>query len=345
MPDDEQTRDAVRADGGGARTPIEQRDLAEEVTAVELRDVVATAVEDADVAVEHDEELVTDAPLLGEDLVQPDFDLVGQLTQSLELPLVHAREERNPAKVFELLVTCHWAEFTESSKGSIGRLGLRPGILMPHAVPSTEPVIRPPPETPGDPPPLVPGLPSDRRRWLVEVIQVVVISALLYAIVTGFVAAPYRVELGSMQPGLLPGDHLLVDQLTPRWNPYERGDIVVFDPPPPHDADEIPFVKRVIGVAGDTVRIENGRIWVTASGGVPTPLDEPYLADGPTLPQGDGARDAWEVADGEVFLLGDNRGASVDSRTFGPVAVARVIGRAWLRYLPLSRVEFVRPGD
>lgn len=206
-------------------------------------------------------------------------------------------------------------------------------------------MIRPPPEPSRDREPIIPGLPNDRRRWLVEVVQVVIVAALLYGVVNEFVARPVRVELGSMEPGLMPGDNLLVDLLTPRWDPYARGEIIVFDPPPPHDADGVPYVKRVIGLPGDTVRLESGRIWVAPAGGVARPLDEPYAVGGPTLPQGDGPTVSWEVPEGGLFVLGDNRGASVDSRTFGPIRLDRVIGRAWVRYLPPSRIGILDSGD
>jgi len=206
-------------------------------------------------------------------------------------------------------------------------------------------LIRPPPERPRDLDPIIPGLPANRRRWLIEIVQVVIIAALLYAAISGFVARPFRVELVSMQPALVPDDNLLVDLLTPRWDPYARGEIVVLHPPSPHDRDGIPYVKRVVALAGDTVRIENGLVWVAAAGGVIQPLDEPYAAGGPTLPQGDGATISWEVPEGHLFVLGDNRGASVDSRTFGAVPLDRVIGRAWVRYLPLSRIGVLGSGD
>jgi len=200
-------------------------------------------------------------------------------------------------------------------------------------------VIHPPPDPPRAPEPLIPGLPHQPRRWVVEVVQSVLLAALLFALISSFVAQPVQVELTSMEPTLEPGDHLLVDKLTPRWDAYDRGDIVVFDAPPPYDADGVPYVKRVVALPGETVSIENGAIFVAAPGGAPVRLDEPYLdGAGPTLPRGVSGDTTWRVPDDAVFVLGDNRGGSVDSRTFGTLALDRVLGRAWLRYLPIDRI-------
>jgi len=152
-------------------------------------------------------------------------------------------------------------------------------------------VIHPPPERPSAPEPLVPGLPRHPRGWAVEGLQSILLAALLFAVINNFVAQPVQVELSSMEPTLAPGDRLLVDKLTPRWDPYRRGDVVVFDAPPPYDADGVPYVKRVIGLPGETVLLENGAIFIAAPGGAPVRLDEPYLdGAGPTLPRGTPAK-------------------------------------------------------
>ncbi len=207
-------------------------------------------------------------------------------------------------------------------------------------------MIHPPPEQTRPLEPLVPGLPADLRRWAVEVVQVVLLTALLYLVVTSFVTRPYEVEMSSMEPALVPGDHILLDRLSLGWSDPERGDIVVFDAPDGFDADGIPYIKRVIALPGETVELLNGRIWVTPHGGPPAPLEEPYAAgSGPTLPQGAAGASSWTVPSGSVFVLGDNRPNSVDSRTFGPIPQERIIGRALLRYLPLDRVALLSGED
>jgi signal peptidase I len=207
-------------------------------------------------------------------------------------------------------------------------------------------VIHPPPPPPPAPEPLVPGLPRHPRRWAVEVLQSVLLAALLFAVINSFVVQPVQVELSSMEPALAPGDRLLVDKLTPRWDALDRGDIVVFAAPPPHDAEGVPYVKRVIGLPGETVTIENGAIFIAGPDGAPVRLDEPYLAGaGPTLARGASGDTIWRVPEDTIFVLGDNRGSSIDSRVFGPISRDRVIGRAWLRYLPIDRITVLGVPD
>lgn len=167
----------------------------------------------------------------------------------------------------------------------------------------------------------------------IETAITVILAVGLYLVIQTFLVGTYRVEQVSMLPTLRQGQHLLVDKLTPRFDPYSRGDIVVFHAPGT-SADSVPYIKRVIGVAGDHVVLRDGEVYVNG-----VTLIEPYLSnDGPgegaTMPL-DGTRE-WYVPAGDVFVLGDHRAASVDSRRFGPVPVDRVIGRAWIRFWPLD---------
>jgi signal peptidase I len=171
---------------------------------------------------------------------------------------------------------------------------------------------------------------------LFEVVETLVLTVLIFLGIQTFVAQPYRVQQGSMETTLLPDQYVLVDKLTPRWAPYERGDIVVFDPPETWaSGGGVPFIKRVIGVAGDTVEIRDGKVFVND-----VELDEPYLykANGvaePTEPQPGGGTE-WLIPDGQLLVMGDHRNNSADSRSFGPIEVADVVGRAWLRYWPFD---------
>lgn len=167
------------------------------------------------------------------------------------------------------------------------------------------------------------------RNAVVEIGTTVVLAVAIYLIVQTFVVQTYQVHQQSMVPSLLPGQHLLVDKLTPRFDDYSRGDVVVFHPPE-SEADATPFIKRIIGVAGDRVEIRQGDVIVNG-----TVLDEPYLSrNGPTV--ANCGESSWSVPDGDLFLMGDNRTSSSDSRCFGPVQTDQVIGRAWLRFWPLD---------
>ena len=186
---------------------------------------------------------------------------------------------------------------------------------------------------------------------LFEIVETLVLTLVIFFVIQTFVAQPYQVKQLSMEHTLEPNQYVLVDKITPRFDAYNRGDIIVFEPPPGFREDGTPFIKRIIGVAGDTVEIrEDGIVYVNGD-----PLDEPYIyADGaepdPTTTQG---QDTWLIPDGEIFVLGDHRSASADSRVFGSIATDTVIGRAWLRYwpidtfgvLPTPAYDNVGPGD
>ena len=177
-----------------------------------------------------------------------------------------------------------------------------------------------------------------RLGCLFEILETLVLTLIIFLVIQNFVAQPYRVEQGSMEHTLEPDQYVLVDKLTPRLEPYQRGDVVVFAPPAGFErAGGAPFIKRVIGVAGDKVEIKGGEVFVDGKA-----LIEPYLfADvpgqppEPTAPGGSG-KATWTVATGELFVLGDHRAVSEDSRSFGTIPVSSVVGRAWLRYWPIN---------
>ena len=172
---------------------------------------------------------------------------------------------------------------------------------------------------------------------LFEIVETLVLTLIIFVVIQNFVAQPYKVQQQSMERTLEPEQYVLVDKLTPRFDTYKRGDIVVFTPPADWGDNGTPFIKRVIGEAGDTVQIrDDGLVYVNDA-----PLDEPYLySDEPGgPPQATTApleQATWTMAENEVFLMGDHRSNSADSRTFGPVEVDQIIGRAWLRYWPLD---------
>jgi signal peptidase I, bacterial type len=172
---------------------------------------------------------------------------------------------------------------------------------------------------------------------LLEIVETLVLTLVIFFVIQNFVAQPYKVQQQSMERTLEPEQYVLVDKLTPRVDPYNRGDIVVFTPPASWVQENgTPFIKRVIGEGGDTVKIQDGKVLING-----TAIDESYLyADVPGGPPQETFappdQDTWVVPDGELFLMGDHRSNSADSRVFGPVPVDQVIGRAFLRYWPLD---------
>ncbi len=192
--------------------------------------------------------------------------------------------------------------------------------------------------------------PSPTRRGLgcaFEIVETLVLTLIIYLVIHNFIAQPFEVRMSSMTPTILESEYILIDKISPRFADFKRGDIIVFQPPEGYRQEgDIPFIKRIIGLPGDTVQFINGSVWVTPPGGTATELDEPYVAraGGAPVPTQCAPVDCtseWLVPEGDYFAMGDNRGASQDSRVFGPVSRDSIIGRAWLRYFPLDRFGFV----
>jgi len=158
-----------------------------------------------------------------------------------------------------------------------------------------------------------------------------VISLAIACFIIIFLYQPVKVEGTSMMPSLEDQERIFVNKFVYRWEPIARGDIVVFRYP--HDPSKS-FIKRVIGVAGDHVRIDDGRVFV--NGGL---LDEDYVprsyADQRSYPE-------VVVPSGSYFVLGDHRSLSNDSRDFGPVDRRYIYGKAVFGYWPVDKMGRVR---
>ncbi len=168
---------------------------------------------------------------------------------------------------------------------------------------------------------------------LFEVVETLLVTLVFFLVVQLFVAQPFQVEQPSMENTLMPNQYVLVDKITPRFTDYQRGDIVVFNPPANWAAGTsgTPYIKRIIAVANDTIDIHGGHVFVNGK-----ELSEPYIFQGqPTLPL-DPAKHVWTLTAGQLFVMGDHRGDSQDSRVFGPIDKSSVIGRALIRYWPLA---------
>ncbi|HET7029697.1 MAG TPA: signal peptidase I [Candidatus Limnocylindrales bacterium] len=193
------------------------------------------------------------------------------------------------------------------------------------------------------PDPAAPATPSRGRRGLgclLEIVETLVLTVVLFWVIQSFVAQPFQVRQHSMEHTIEDSQFVLVDRLTPHFDAYHRGDIIVFTPPPNAETGGgEPFIKRVIGVAGDTVALQGGQVFVNG-----VALDEPYLYAEDNVPQPtlqDGPDDSWTIEPGMLFVMGDHRERSSDSRVFGPIQVSSVIGRAWLRYWPINTIEIL----
>jgi signal peptidase I len=161
---------------------------------------------------------------------------------------------------------------------------------------------------------------SSWRRALVDIIETIILSVALFLGIN-MISARIRVESISMQPTLHAGNFVLVNKIAYKLGYPERGDVIVFRYPP--DPEQVPYIKRIIGLPGDRVRIFDGKVSVNDQ-----ILVEPYIAA--TTHQGG----EWTVPENALFVMGDNRNNSSDSRSWGMVPMENVIGKAEVVYWP-----------
>lgn len=168
-----------------------------------------------------------------------------------------------------------------------------------------------------------PSIEQPSRVWAIvrEVIETVLLAAIIWLAVN-FATARYVVDGQSMEPNLHTGQFLIVSRLSYKFDTPQRGDIIVFNFPG-NPLDD--YVKRIIGLPGETVTIENGSIFINGE-----LLDEPYISEQMILPY----QAEWTVPAGEYFVLGDNRPHSSDSRNWGFLNTDAIIGKAWFSYWP-----------
>lgn len=165
-------------------------------------------------------------------------------------------------------------------------------------------------------------------RWLIETVLLVALAFALAQGIKTFLVQPFVIPTGSMIPTIEIGDRVLADKLVFRFiREPQYGDIVVFDDP---TGSHPQLIKRVIATEGQTVDVRDSRVWVDGK-----PVDEPYTHDKPTDPGS--VPLPHTVSKGAVWLMGDNRPDSGDSRFFGERPVDSVRGRAFWTYWPPSR--------
>ncbi len=171
-----------------------------------------------------------------------------------------------------------------------------------------------------------PSLRTRILRFFGELIQTVAIAGVLFLAVN-LLTARIRVEGISMEPSLHEGQFVVVNRIAYRWNEADRGDIIVFRFPLNPSRR---FIKRVIGLPGNTVTIRGGDVYIDGQ-----VLDEPYLA---ATPRYDGE---WVIGPDELFVLGDNRNNSSDSQNWGPLPIEEIIGKAVFVYWPPSEAGII----
>lgn len=171
---------------------------------------------------------------------------------------------------------------------------------------------------------------------LMEIIRFALIAILIVVPVRLFIAQPFIVSGASMEDTFHSGEYLIVDQVTYKLTKPSRGDVIIFRYP--RDPSKF-FIKRVIGLPGETVTIEDGIVTITNDAN-PTGmvLGEDYAEVMPPA-----AKFVETIGAREYFVMGDNRDESSDSRAWGVLQEERIVGRAWLRLFPPQEVDYL-PG-
>ena len=178
-----------------------------------------------------------------------------------------------------------------------------------------------------------------RRRWrrtALEWLGVIGGGIAIALLVEAFLIQAFWIPSPSMEPTLDVGDRVLVNKLSYKFHDVNRGDVVVFERPPGastgQNGEIKDLIKRVIAVGGDTVEAKEGNVYVNGE-----QIDEDYLEPGtPTdnLP-------LTTIPEGQVFVMGDNRTNSEDSRIFGPIDEDAIVGRAFIRVLPITDIGWL----
>ncbi|MBI5466301.1 MAG: signal peptidase I [Candidatus Kerfeldbacteria bacterium] len=163
-----------------------------------------------------------------------------------------------------------------------------------------------------------------------EIIKVTLVALAIILPIRYFLVQPFYVKGASMEPSFYDHDYLLIDEISYRFSPPSRADVMVIRYP--RNRSEF-FIKRLVALPGERLVVRGGQVFIGQNQAEPQLLNEPYLGE-------------WVRTRGEVdvrlgadqyYVLGDNRGSSLDSRSFGPITAREIVGRTWLRAWPFER--------
>lgn len=176
--------------------------------------------------------------------------------------------------------------------------------------------------------------------FLLEFVQSIVLALSVFVLLYLFVAQPNQVKGSSMVPNFIDGEYLLTDKLTYQFSQPKRGDVVVFKAPAtePCAEDECEYIKRIIGLPGDKVMVENSQVYLNGQ-----LLNQSFLPEDFVTDPGEYCQEGVEVTvpDGEYLVFGDNRSHSRDGREFGPIKRDLILGKAFFRYWPVSSIGLI----
>ncbi len=179
-------------------------------------------------------------------------------------------------------------------------------------------------------------MPQEKREnFFTELLKFALIAIIIVVPLRLWVAKPFIVSGASMEPTFETGQYLIVDELSYHFENPAREDIVIFRYP--KDPSQY-FIKRIIGLPGETVAIQDGNVEITTVSGQTMTLAEPYIKN-----IGNGGDMTTTLGPDQYFVMGDNRPESSDSRIWGILPRENIVGRAFLRLLPIDELS-VLPG-
>ena len=173
-------------------------------------------------------------------------------------------------------------------------------------------------------------------EFVMDILETVTFVGSLFIVVYLFIMQPHQVKGSSMDNTFHNGEYILTNKLAYKFGSPHRGDVVVFSSP---DNKDIDFIKRIIALPGEKIRIENNTIYINGKA-----LKEQYI-EGQTLTLEDAyLKEGQEeiIPNGHIFVMGDNRQRSSDSRMFGPVPTQDIIGRVFFRYFPPEKIGTIK---
>lgn len=173
-------------------------------------------------------------------------------------------------------------------------------------------------------------------RFIIDIVEAFITALAIFIFVYLFLFQPHQVRGNSMLPNFHDKEYLLTNKAVYYFKQPQRGDVIIFESPQNKNFD---YIKRIIGLPGETVSLENGKININSQA-----LDEtPYLPENGATPGGSflGTGDQITVPQNQYFVIGDNRTNSSDSRDWGPIPKENIVGRAWLRYWPPQKFGFL----
>lgn len=176
--------------------------------------------------------------------------------------------------------------------------------------------------------------------FFLDIIQTVVMALAIFVIAYLFLVQPHQVRGSSMVPNFEDNQFLLTDKISYRLREPQRGDVIIFKAPPsePCAQEECEYIKRIVGLPTERVKVQEGSIFINDQ-----KLAEKYLPENLRIQPGNFLSEGKTVTlkENEYLVFGDNRSYSRDSREFGPIKRSAIIGRAWFRYWPVSKIGVI----